>query len=252
MKESNRIGEMNYNTWGTAMVIVEYYNRNNIIIEFQDNYKYRTKTNYSIFHMGNVSNPYDKTVFGIGYKGIGKYNKSYDKKLYSTWYNMILRCYQQKELSKYKTYKGCSVDERFWCLQDFGKWYEENYYEVPNEIMSLDKDILIKGNRIYSPDSCVFTPQTINSLIVKKYNNGNDTLPLGVCYHKKHCKYMASCSTIDKKIVCLGYYDTPEEAFNVYKQFKEKYIKTVADKYKQFIPEKLYNALYTYTIEIDD
>ena len=251
IKKSDRIGERSYNIYGTEMVIVKYINCHDIIVEFQDEYHYKAKINYNAFKSGNVSNPYDKKVFGIGFVGEGKYSRSYDKKLYNTWYSMMLRCYQQNNLSKYITYKDCKVDERFHCLQDFGKWYEDNYYEVPGEIMSLDKDILVKGNRIYSPETCIFTPQTINSLIVRKYKNGNNDLPLGVCYHKQHDKFMSSCSTINSTI-CLGYYDTPEEAFYVYKKFKEKYIKNVADKFKDFIPKKLYDALYNYKIEIND
>ena len=46
--------------------------------------------------------------------------------------------------------------------------------------------------------------------------------------------------------------DLSEEAFKSYKTFKEKYIKQVADEYKDKIPKKLYDAMYRYEVEITD
>lgn len=253
-KKSDRIGEISANRFGTKMIMIDYIRKDNIIVEFQDEHKYQTKTTYQNFIKGCVNNPYDKVVCGVGYIGEGKYNRLYDRKLYNTWYAMITRCYDPYLLNdKYPTYRDCIVDERFHCLQDFGKWYEMNYYKIPNETMCLDKDVLIKNNRKYGPDTCIFVPQEINSLIVKSYRNGK--LPLGVCYHKIHKKYIATCSTFinnKKNVVTIGYYNNPDDAFEAYKQFKEDYIKTVADKYKNLIPERLYMALYNYKIKIND
>lgn len=111
--------------------------------------------------------------------------------------------------------------------------------------MELDKDILIKGNKIYSPETCVFIPSSINkSFETNKKRRGK--CPIGV-YETKDNKYASSY-----KGKHLGRYQTKEEAFQVYKQFKEKGIKEVADKYKDKIPNKLYEALYKYEVEITD
>ena len=253
-KREERIGEINYNRFGTKMKIIDYVRKDNITVEFQDEYKVQTKTTYQNFKNGIVKNPYDKIAFGIGYIGEGKYHMSYDRKMYNTWYGMFIRCYDPYNLNyKYSTYINCTVDKQFFCLQDFGKWYEENYYEIPNEIMCLDKDIIKPGNHVYGPDTCIIVPQTINSLVSINYKN-NTTYP-GVCYHKNHGKFMASCSVYEnnkKSIVTLGYFDNPEDAFIVYKKFKEKYIKIVAERYKNTIPEKLYNALQEYEIVVTD
>ena len=64
-------------------------------------------------------------------------------------------------------------------------------------------------------------------------------------------KFLSRCSD-GKKYKFLGYYNTPQEAFNVYKNFKEMVIKQVADEYKPYIPQKLYEAMYRYEVEIDD
>lgn len=112
--------------------------------------------------------------------------------------------------------------------------------------MVLDKDILLKGNRIYSPNTCIFVPQRINSLFAKP-NTLRGNLPIGVEYDKKDKKYRTNWSNAHK-----GYYDSPEEAFYTYKHDKEKYIKQIADEYRIKIPEKIYMAMITYEVDIND
>ena len=252
-KREERINEINVNRYGTEMKIIDYIRKDNIIVEFQDEHKYKTKTSYQSFKNRTVNNPYDKIVYGVGYIGEGKYCKSYNKKLYNTWYSMFVRCYDPYAINnKFPTYKNCTVDQEFHCLQNFGKWYDENFYEVPNEIMCLDKDILINGNQIYGPHTCIIVPQSINSLVSINYSNNK--LPPGVCYHIHHKKFIASCCVYEnneKKVTTIGYYEDPDDAFIAYKQFKEMYIKIIAEKYKAFIPKKLYEALYKYEIKLN-
>ena len=78
---------------------------------------------------------------------------------------------------------------------------------------------------------------------------------LSKCKNKKTNKFRAYCHTLDKgnkKPIQLGYYNSFEEAFLAYKNFKENYIKQVADEYKDIIPKKLYKAMYSYIVDIDD
>ena len=155
---------------------------------------------------------------------------------------------------KKPTYKNVTVDKDFYCFQDYGAWREDNYYEVKDERMCLDKDILIKGNNIYSPDTCIFVPERINTLFIKSDAIRGDC-PIGVTYRKDTNKYVAQCSIKTKegsKNKRLGSYNTPEEAFKAYKEFKEEYIKQVADEYKYYIPKELYEAMYRWEVEITD
>lgn len=69
---NNRVGEINYNKNGTKMIIIKYNSYNDIIIEFQDEYRIKVNTRYGDFKKGNVKNPYDKTILNIGYIGMGK------------------------------------------------------------------------------------------------------------------------------------------------------------------------------------
>ena len=128
--------------------------------------------------------------------------------------------------------------------------YYANYYEIDNKVMNLDKDILIKGNKIYSPKTCIFVPHDINKLFTKS-NKTRGEYPIGVSKSKTYGKVRARCS-VNGKTKELGEYYSIEEAFQVYKKFKESYIKQIADEYKPYIPKELYEAMYRYEVEITD
>lgn len=89
----SKINEISYNKFGTKMKIIDYYNCDKIVVEFQDEYKYQTQSTYQCFRLGCIKNPYDKIVFNIGYKGEGKYGCTSTPKIYNTWYSMMSRCY---------------------------------------------------------------------------------------------------------------------------------------------------------------
>ena len=169
---------------------------------------------------------------------------------------MLKRCYDEEYLKKYLTYKGCEVAKNLLNFQNFGDWYEDNYYKIPSEKMHLDKDILVKGNKIYSAENCIFVPERINTLFTK-CDKVRGECPIGVSYSKQDKKFQTYCRVYDfkenkGKQIHLGYYETLEQAFEIYKQFKEQYIKQVADEYKDKIPQKLYDAMYNYEVEITD
>ena len=143
------------------------------------------------------------------------------KKSYSVWSGMLNRCYNKKHPNK--AYIGCSVCEEWYNYTNFEKWFDENYYTIDGEEIELDKDILIRGNKIYSPDTCIFVPKRINSLFISLNKNNNKTI--GIDWKEKIHKYQVRCCfENDRKYI--GVYSTEEESFNAYKQFKESYVKT--------------------------
>ena len=253
-QKSERLGKSIYNKFGSKLTITEYNRYSDITIRFDNGYELKHR-DYSCFK-NTCRSPYCKTVYGHGYIGEGKYKTGYadatHTKQYTCWRSMIQRCYSEKYHKKKPTYKDCEVCEEWLNFQNFAKWYDENYYQIDNEQMSLDKDILHKGNKIYSPDNCVFVDNRINSLFTKSNKVRGDT-PIGVKHNGN--KFTSMCSIIKDNIpkdIHIGTFNTPEEAFYAYKQFKEKYIKQVADFYKDKIPNKLYNAMYNYEVEITD
>ena len=253
----DKTGMEGVNNFGSKMMIVSYVQWDDIDVYFPK-YNWTAKNvAYSSFKKGNIKCPYEPRTHGKGYLGEGKYKTSKNgkaTKCYKTWIDMLERCYSSKCHDKYPTYKRCTVCEEWLCFQNFAKWYHENYYNISNERMELDKDILYKGNKIYSPDTCVFVPQRINKLFVKCDKNRGSEI-IGVSYNEKTNKYLAQCN-IDGKILNLGRYSTPQEAFRVYKRYKEKIIKEVIDSYEGIIPEphysKLKKAMYNYRVEISD
>ena len=225
-----------------------------IFPEYDWTFKHAT---YQSFKKGNIKCPYERRFYGVGYLGEGKYKMSKNGKLtdkYIIWHSMLTRCYDPKYQEKYTTYKGCRVEEYLLNFQHMGEWIKDNYYEVPGERMCLDKDILCKGNKIYSKDTCIFVPERINLLFIKS-NKRRGSNPIGVI-ELPSGNYRVFCSNGYGKQIGLGTYKTKEEAFSVYKQYKEKVIKEVIDSYEGKIPEPYYSrlktAMYNYEVEIDD
>lgn len=207
---------------------------------------------YIDFKRGGIKSHFSGSVYNVGIVGmtptVDKDGKQLDS--YYNWVAMLSRCYDQKFKKERPTYKDCKCCDEWLEYQNFVKWYDENYYEVDNEKMCLDKDILIKGNKIYSLDTCIFVPDNINVLFTKRDSKRGE-YPIGVDYLNKNNNYRSRCNE-NGKSVYLGFYNTPEKAFYAYKKYKEDVIKSVAEKYKNKIPQKLYEAMYTYEVEITD
>lgn len=169
---------------------------------------------------------------------------------YCLWYDMLKRCYNKKYLERTKTYHGCSINNNFLNYTYFYEWCNRQI-GFGLEGWQLDKDILIKGNKIYSETACAFVPMEINTLFTKTTSK-RGIFPIGVYYNKEKGKFVAQCNFNIGSQTYLGSFNTPLEAFDVYKKHKELYIKQVADKYKAVIDHRVYEAMYHYEVEITD
>ena len=259
-KSINKTGEVNYNSHGLKMWIKEYRNSQDIDIEFEDGYIALNK-NYGNFKRGKILNPNRASVLGVGIKGdISTMNKLSDNgkyerdKSYKAWHAMLVRCYDKNFKSNFVTYECCKVCDEWLYYPNFKKWYDENYYEIEGKIMCLDKDILVKNNKIYSPETCIFVPNDINVLFVRRETK-RGKYPIGVS--RMNNKYYININyTFNGFKSKYNYenimFDTPEKAFYAYKEAKEEYIRYIADQYKDLIPDKLYEAMYNWKVEITD
>lgn len=254
-KKIEREGLVFKSKYNEKYTVIDYKDNKNVIIEFENGYI--KKCRWIEVEKGSVINPYTKTICEVGFLGEGEYHKTINRKntkTYVHWLGMLQRCYSDDE--KNPTYIDCEVCEEWHNFQNFAKWYEDNYYEIEGEEMCLDKDILCKGNKIYSPQTCVFVPKRINSLFTTSSSKKVD-YPIGVYYHKDCDKLIVQCGVIEnnkKKLKHLGLFplNKPFQAFTCYKNFKEKYIKQVADEYKHLIPSLVYEAMYNWVVEIND
>ena len=227
-------GHVFYNKHGTPFKIIRYITTNHIEIEFLDDYHVHKFVSKQRILLRSVRNPYDKTVFGIGCIGEGPYKvrrkggKLYES--YNAWRNMLERCYGEKYRKRNPTYENCTCCEAWKNYQNFASWYDAHFYQVGNERMHIDKDIKIKGNQVYSPETCVIIPQRINMIFATKKLNRRSTLPTGIS--KLTCGMYKTRYITDE----IGRYSSLEESVQAYLSAKRKHIAEVVESYGDQIP----------------
>ena len=167
-----------------------------------------------------------------------------EKRAHSVWRGMMSRCYKKgKSISP--RYLGCTVSKSWHDFNTFKAWFLKQYKE---DGWQIDKDILFEGNKVYSEETCAIVPRIVNMLFTKT-NKIRGDLPIGVSRNEN--RFKAYINKYGEKIH-LGTYDTPEEAFLVYKEYKEEYIKEIANTYKDVIRKDVYLAMIKYVVKIDD
>lgn len=146
---------------------------------------------------------------------------------YRKWKGMLKRCYSDNYQIKYPTYKGCAVCEEWLIFSNFKSWMVNQDWKNKD----LDKDILITGNKFYSPDTCIFVSHEINMILTDRAA-ARGKWPIGVCFNKQSNKYQAQCVVGGSKKY-LGLFKTPEDASKAYKAFKSKLIRSIAKRQDQ-------------------
>lgn len=250
MRKEERLGEARVMNCGEIAFIVEYVGYNNITVQFKTTGEL-VKTTYQNFKNCNVKSRFKPSAYSVGIIGNEKVRDENGKiiKSYSVWYNMLRRCNSDECQKKHPTYKCCTVCEEWLNYSNFKQWFDINHYEIEGESVQLDKDLLLKGNKVYCPKFCCFLPKIINEAIIdnkKKKNSKNVDIPIGVNPHGD--KFQCSIRKYGKQYF-IGTYNSIEEASKIYNTEKENYIKELADKYKKYITEESYNALKNYKIE---
>ena len=237
---SNRFGDIK---------ILEYKNNKQVVIMFL-NTGFITEESMGDIRSGYIRDSSLPTTCGFGYIDIeGASIGRNATKEYQLWNNMINRCYNENLRHKNPTYKDCSVSEEWRYLSKFKEWCNKQI-GFDNDGWNLDKDLLSKECKIYSEHTCVFVPPEINcALPISASVRGS--LPVGVIHSSNKTRYRARIQR-GYKWESLGTYDTPEEAFYAYKPVKEAHIKSLAEKWKDQIDPRVYEALMNWTIEITD
>lgn len=229
--------------------ILKYNCASNIQVEFINSGYKRNAALQSIL-VGSVKDKSVPNECGVGIIDIeGAVVNNKATPAYRLWTNMLQRCYNQKMQEAHPAYKDCEVSEDFKYYSKFKAWAEQQT-GFNQEGWHLDKDILIKGNKVYSEDTCCFVPAEINCLMTNnKSVRGN--LPQGVSWNCTKTRYRARIQKPDGW-VSLGTHDTPKQAFIAYKVAKEVYIKEVANKWKDQLDHRVYQALINWQVEIAD
>ena len=231
--------------------ILKYNDSGNVEIQFLKT-GFKTTVRLGSIRIGSVKDPYSASVYDVGISGT-KYPPTINDvktKEYGLWQNMLERCYSNSSKKRRPTYKDCKVSENFKSFEYFYEWCHKQI-GFGNEGWQLDKDLLTKGNKVYSEDSCIFIPNEINLLLTKRTTSRGKHL-IGVCWHNASKSFIAMVNKNKGKQEHLGCFKTELEAFNAYKQAKESFIKEQAEKWKYQIDPRAYEALMNYTVDITD
>ena len=231
--------------------ILKYNDKTNVEIQF-------LKTGYEMvarlhnIRNGEVKDPYSPSVCGVGVLGTKYPSKinGVQTKEYTLWCSMLERCYSDVYKKHRPTYDGCEVSDNFKSYAYFYEWCH-NQIGFDNEGWQLDKDLLVKGNKVYSENTCVFLPNEINLLLTKRTASRGEYL-IGVSWHNASKAFVARVNKSKGRSEWLGCFNTELEAFNAYKVAKEAFIKEQAEKWKSQIDIRAYNALMKYEVEIND
>lgn len=182
-QKRERLGEERLNNQGCLMKIIEYNMANDIVVEFQDEFKSRIQTRYSMFQKGEIRNPYHSNVFGgmTGNKYPVKVNGKTIKE-YSTWHNMLDKCANNKE---YTIFKEWLFYENFyeWLheQENFDKWYVGARWNLCNSI--------VDGNKEYSPEMCYLIPYNLKQMLMRLNINKDNLSEYLIEKHKKFTEF---------------------------------------------------------------
>ena len=231
--------------------ILKYNDSKNIEIQFLKT-GFETSVQLTTIRNGLIKDPYLPSLYGVGILG-AKYPSTVNgvrTKEYALWYDMLVRCYSDSFKKKHSTYIDCEVSDNFKSFEYFYEWcHKQIGFDFKG--WHLDKDVLIKENKVYNENVCIFIPHEINTVLTKREASRGKHL-IGVYWNKKDKAFVAQVNKNKGKPEYLGYFNTEIEAFNAYKQAKENYIKELANKWKDQIDPRAYEALMSYKVEITD
>ena len=235
------------------LIVTKYVNSKAVCVKFVVT-GYETTTKASNVIAGSVKDRLLPTVHGIGITGDIQVNVNGQYlKEYKIWKGVLRRCYSEYCHNTRPTYAECSMSKDFQYFPYFMEWCSKQTgfgsLDDKGRPFTLDKDILIKGNKLYSEDTCCFVPYEINNSFLKRGNKRGVYL-IGVC--KRKDRFIAHLSRGNSIQIFLGSFTTEIEAFNAYKQAKEAHIKSLAEKWKDQIDLRVYEALVKYEVEITD
>lgn len=175
------------------VVVLKYEDGHNVFVEFL-NTGYKANAGSQAIRKGNVKDPTAKIIHGVACFGVGKFKASKDGKTsiaYNKWNNMLIRCYDDEYQSKKPTYKGCTVCDEWLNFQNFAKWFYDNYPDDGRQYC-VDKDLTVIGNKVYSPEACIFVSNQINCFVTDSAAARGKYM-IGVSMPKRGNKFKSYC-----------------------------------------------------------
>lgn len=197
------VGELYKSKSFGSFVVVEILDSKNVMIIFVDTGFLTWATKDNIVN-GRVKDKLKPTVYGVGFIGDGKYTAK--ERSYSIWHSMIARCYGGND----KAYFDCTVCDEWHDYQNFARWFE---HHAKSKDLQIDKDIKVKGNRIYSPENCLMVTKSenIKAKVYRDENNKNGYAGIVQSKYKDKIYYGARV-TVNGKRKRIGSFSTAKEA----------------------------------------
>lgn len=184
----------------------------------------------------------NKKVHGHGVSDIKTVDSTGSKlKSYVVWAEMLNRCYSPRVHARRPSYIGCSVCDEWMYFSNFKKWHDTNYKEG----FSLDKDLMVRGNKVYSPETCRYVPEGLNSIVAGMKRSKHHRIMRG-----KICAYLSVLGGQH----WVGYCDSVEECVAKTNQLKRnlysQYINSVFDEkiIREDVKDAFLTLLYDLTI----
>lgn len=228
--------------------ILDYQNSRHVLVRFLDT-NYQKVVRMDAIYNGEVRDYLKPSICGVGIIG-DKYPVAVGRvhvREYTIWAGMIHRCYNPLCLARDPTYVGCGVSTNFAYYPYFYEWCH-NQIGFNNLGWHMDKDLLFKGNKLYSEDTCVFLPAQINVALTNNTSN-RGSYPVGVSFEKN--KYRARWQQ-NGRTFNAGSFDNEMDAFLAYKLHREQYLITLAYQYEPLLDPRAFEALLHYQVDISD
>lgn len=198
-----------------------------------------------------------RVIFGIGvndatYKTTttetfeGKRKRTWICPYYNVWRGMIRRCYYEQGRAKTESYLNTVVCEDWLLFSQFKDWMEQQSWEGKQ----LDKDLLVRGNKVYSPETCVFISKGLNLFLTERQKSRGDYL-IGCHFENKIGKFKAVCSNPYKgKQETLGFFTSETEAHEAWLERKLQLAKLLAaEQDNQRVAKALIDRYENYLME---
>ncbi|CAH9014585.1 putative homing endonuclease HNH [Vibrio phage 496E54-1] len=255
--EDMYIGAQFPTTSGGNVVVLEYINSKRVLVKFiNTGSEVWTRTVH--IRSGLIKDKLSPRLQGVGYIGTGPYSPTHYNSVKGVWENtfhynrfggMIYRCYNPKS---YETYKDSFVEEKWHNFQTFAGWVDSEWkeeYRVSGIQFELDKDLLVKGNKVYSESTCCLIPKEVNMTLVKGDKHRGSSL-IGTSLTKKG-RFRAR-GYFNGVAIELGLFDEEHLAFEAYKKNKKRETDRLVEKYRGFLRDDVIQALSEYKIDKGD
>jgi len=235
------LGNTFQSKYGEKFKVIDYVDNENVTLEYEDG---TVVTSRSVnIRQGNPPNPNRRVIYGQGYHGVGVYpisNNGGKSLAYVKWHGMLSRVYDgNNDKTKLATacYDGVCVSEYWHNFQNFAEWfYREHGKYTCKDVLCLDKDLLGKGTKVYSKDTCCFLPYCLNIAIQVGYS---------VHYDARRRTFRPRVS-MKGVTPYLGDFKHEDEAREAYFNAKNKHISSLAESYRGSIPDNVLQALLNF------